>query len=130
MSCKIIKERERITKTEYSLEFTDDDGSGFSFPCDVNGNVFADMADCAKENLRYALDHPEKFTFYKKIRKRSWTYTEPAIAKCICEEEFELINEYEGACECPNCGRWYNMFGQELLNPKYWEEEEIEEECW
>jgi hypothetical protein len=28
-----------------------------------------------------------------------------------------------GANECPHCGQWYNVFGQELLPPDQWEED-------
>jgi hypothetical protein len=27
-----------------------------------------------------------------------------------------------GACQCENCGQWYNIFGQELIDPEYWED--------
>jgi hypothetical protein len=52
---------------------------------------------------------------------REWTYMEPAVGKCICGKEVVLEGFYEGATRC-ECGRWYNVFGQSLLDPKYWDE--------
>lgn len=55
------------------------------------------------------------------IKERESRYI-PAIAKCDCGEEFPLENQYLGACECPGCGQWYNLFGQELNDPSTWSE--------
>ena len=49
---------------------------------------------------------------------------ENAKALCSCGEIIELYDGYMGSCECPNCGQWYNMFGQTLIKPQYWEEDE------
>lgn len=49
-------------------------------------------------------------------------YKPPAYGTCHCGGTVELTDEYMGACECPNCGQWYNLFGQELLPPDMWEE--------
>lgn len=46
------------------------------------------------------------------------------VGKCKCGFEFPLIclpPLY--ACECPECGQWYNNVGQELKNPSEWEED-------
>ena len=40
------------------------------------------------------------------------------------DEKIEMYNAYMGACECPCCGQWYNLFGQSLIDPKYWYEDE------
>ena len=40
----------------------------------------------------------------------------------------ELWDQYYGACRCPKCGKWYNLFGQSLLSPDYWEMDPSEEE--
>ncbi len=45
------------------------------------------------------------------------------VGKCKCGEEVTLIclpPLY--ACECPNCGQYYNACGQELKRPEQWEE--------
>ena len=57
-------------------------------------------------------------------------YKEPAHGTCICGEEVSLWDQYYGACECPKCGRWYNLFGQELVAPEHWETDPAEEEYW
>ena len=38
-------------------------------------------------------------------------------------ETVYLYDRYRAACQCPKCGRWYNLFGQELLPPEMWEED-------
>ena len=117
---EIIRERESKEEIYYTYEFDRGDGSGFTFPCDKNGNI--DLNECNKESYDYCMQHKSEF-IWKSVLKHECNYTEPAIGKCECGEEFELINQYMGACECPGCGKWYNLFGQELINPEYWEEE-------
>jgi len=41
----------------------------------------------------------------------------PALVRCTCGREFYLQNEYYGTCECPGCGRWWNLSGQAVLAP-------------
>ena len=124
-----IVPRERKEEFSYSLEFTDGNGNGFGFPCDASGNVLPLEYDCAKENLKYCLDHPDEFEIWKKVKRYVSRYTEPAHGKCTCGREVYLTNEYYGACEC-ECGRWYNLFGQELLPPEQWETDPSVEEYW
>lgn len=114
--------RRPVEIVERSIEFTDAEGSGFSFDCDENGTpVF--RCDGAKENYEYAMQHPEIYTdqFNEFVTRRRMV-TEPASGTCRCGESIELWDQYQGACECPKCGRWYNLFGQELLKPEYWED--------
>ena len=128
---KNLVNRESKKVVKYSLEFTDGHGSGFSFPCNRNGDVFtAEMSECARENLQFCLEHPEKFEVWNEVERWEHTYTEPAHGICTCGAEVYLYDEYYGACECENCGRWYNMFGQELLPPDQWEKDPSEEEYW
>lgn len=111
-----------VTAIQYSREFTREDSSGFSFPCDEHGNVFPFEFDCARKNYEWCMAHPEEFDAeWNEFRTWKNTYREPAHGTCVCGEEVYLIDEYQGACECPNCGRWYNLFGQELLPPDQWE---------
>lgn len=118
----IIKERERKSETYYTYDFDIDRNGGFSFPCDENGKIeIQNMTESAVNNYNRCINNPQNFIF-QGIRKHNCSYTEPAIGKCHCGEEFELISQYMGACECPNCGQWYNIFGQELLIPTEWEE--------
>ena len=116
--------RQYKTRTEYALTYDDDHGNGFEFPCDANGNVRLDMTEAALENLAYCRVHPEKFSRAGKVIRYDIPYIEPATGICICGHTVELYDQYQGACQCENCGRWYNLFGQELLPPEYWEEEQ------
>lgn len=108
---------------EHSLIFFYDDDGGFSFPCDENGFVdISGITDCAFANLLDCMSHPERFKYFGEVRTEHRTIRHNAHGTCDCGEEVYLYNEYMGACECPNCGRWYNLFGQELIRPEYWED--------
>jgi hypothetical protein len=74
----------------------------------------------AQINYRYALEHEDKYVRFNRVIKRERDYKELAHGTCECGEEVYLQNEYMGACECPNCGRWYNLFGQELNPVNTW----------
>ena len=124
----LVTETEEIR--EYSREFTYLDGDGgFSFPCDENGKLAEDMHECAKENYAWAMEHPEKFSEYNEfhVEVRRFTHTH---GTCSCGTEVELWDQYYGACQCPKCGQWYNLFGQSLVSPEYWETDPSEEEYW
>jgi hypothetical protein len=57
------------------------------------------------------------------LTTRVHTYTEPAIGKCSCGSLVTLDADYMGAVKC-ECGRWYNLFGQSLRDPEYWERDD------
>ena len=109
---------------EYEIEFLVDSSGGYGFPADENGNVLLDkMNDAAKENYAWCMEHPEKFPYtFNKFRKRTRRYRNPPSGICNCGERIALYNEYLGGCECPKCGQWWNLFGQELKNPEEWSE--------
>ena len=120
---KIIKERTPETITDYIIEFIykDDPNAGFVFPALPNGDPDFDKMpkeavlsynNCLNDDR---LDGP-KF----KVEKRE--YMTPAVGKCSCGREVILDADYMGAVQC-ECGRWYNLFGQELKDPQYWEED-------
>ena len=123
MGIKIIKEREPKESTSYSLEFDyrDDSGGGFTFPCDAFGNPRMDeMPDAAQINYKHCIEDTERF--YKPyVKKHIHRWVEPAVGRCLCGEEVVLESHYMGACQCPKCGRWYNIYGQSLIPPEYWE---------
>ncbi len=119
---KIISERTPMEYITYHIEFTNDEGSGFSFNADVNGKIIIENED-QRKNYEYAIAHPELFPIqYNEFTKRVQHYTEPAHGICRCGQEITLQNEYMGACQCEKCGQWYNVFGQELIVPEYWSE--------
>ena len=121
---KIIKERAPETIKEYSIDFMykDDSTSGFSFPALPNGEPdFANMSPESKANYQKCLtdDRLEESEFMK----REWTYMNPAVGLCSCGKEVILECDHSGAVQC-ECGRWYNLFGQSLIDPKYWYRDE------
>lgn len=124
---KIIKPRTTHTEVEYRIEFTDDDGCGYSFPTDLSGKIIYDedpeIAKAQRDNYNYAMSHKEQYTQqYNEFVTRKYTVTDNAVGRCVCGEEVELYDQYQGACSCPKCGQWYNMFGQSLVDPEYWED--------
>jgi len=104
----------------HELAFDDGRGNGFAFPCDELGNVPEDLNPAARENLDYCRQHPEKFARFAEVVTIRQQYRDPAHGRCECGREVYLQNQYYGACSC-ECGRWYNLFGQELTPPSEWE---------
>ena len=133
---KIIRERSTHTEVEHYVEFTDEEGAGFSFPCDSNGNIqfnddIPELGRAQRDNYDYAMSHRERFTKqYAEFVTRRYAVTDNALGKCVCGETVELYNQYQGACSCPKCGQWYNLFGQELIDPEYWDDDVSESEPW
>lgn len=116
---KDFKNGEIITKVEYELMFDDGHYNGFGFLCDKYGNVSL-TNEAAKENYEYCLIHKDEFVRSGVIEKNEWSYREPNSGVCNCGKRIELFNEYLGGCECPHCGQWWNVWGQELNNPETW----------
>ena len=114
------------TITEYEIAFDDGANNGFAFPCDADGNLLP-MHECAMKNYKNCMAHPEKFERWNKKIRLHRRYKENAHGRCICGREVVLWDQYYGSCEC-ECGRWYNLFGQELLPPEAWETDQSEEE--
>ena len=119
---KNIVRAARKTDIEYELCFDDGHENGFGFPCDKVGKV-KDISPEAVANLAWCMEHPEKFVRFNKVVKYTRSYTVPGHGTCSCGAEVDLYDEYYGACQCPKCGQWYNLFGQELLPPEQWEKE-------
>lgn len=118
---EVIKgERKEIIS--YGLRFFYDTSGGFEFPCDENGKVLDNLNSAAKENYEWCMKNPQKFKGgFNEVKKYVTRYRELDTGVCdCCGETFELYNEYMGACECPKCGQWYNLFGQKLNPPETW----------
>ena len=115
---------------EFHIVFDDGEGTaGYCFACTPSGEII-DLPKEAEENYRFCMEHPEQFSRWNEVEKMEREYREPAHGTCICGTEVELYDQYYGACQCPNCGRWYNLFGQSLLPPDQWESDPSEEEYW
>lgn len=111
---------------EYELCFDDGHNNGYGFPCDASGNL---LNEEQRETVAWLLERPQMFSRFNEVVRFERKYREPARGTCICGRELTLYDEYYGACSC-ECGRWYNLFGQELLPPEQWEMEPYEEEYW
>ena len=130
---KNIVEPEWKLNVFHELCFDDGHNNGFGFPCDAAGNPMPDLPEPAKKNLAYCLAHPEKFVRFNEVVRYEQDYREPGHGTCGCGQEVMLVNHYMGACQCPNCGQWYNLFGQELKSPHEWDDGDphsYEEEEW
>lgn len=114
------------TITEYQLVFDDRRHNGFGFPCDANGKLLQSEEENPEsyKNLRWCLEHPNKFERFNEAVKYTRNVKDDAHGTCHCGNEVYLYNQYHGACQCPECGQWYNLFGEELLPPEEWIEEE------
>lgn len=119
------------TAVDYELVFDDGHNNGFGFPCDRDGKLLESMEQnpAAHENYQFCLNHPERFERFNQVVKHERRVRDNAHGTCICGNELELYDQYLGACQCEKCGRWYNLFGQELLPPDQWKKD-TEEENW
>ncbi len=132
MSIRIIKERTVKTETwfEHNFKWANTPGwAGFSFTLNDKKEPVL-MGDEALKNYRLCLagkmvDHTGNgdYIIDEGITRRERRYTENATGRCRCGTVIELYDQYLGACECPNCGQWYNIMGQELIPPQYWEDD-------
>jgi len=120
-----ITRSEIKTEVSYEVRFFVDKNGGYGFPCDEYGNILKDeMTKQAIENYEWCLSREEEFPYlFNDVVKKTHTYREPAHGTCKCGEEVYMVNDYMGAVQCPKCGQWYNLFGQELLPPEQWEED-------
>ena len=119
---EILKQRQTVTHVSRTVEFDDikDPGSGYSFDIGDDGEPVFNSEE-AKENYELCMSQKLPLTgpYYREYR---WNVTEPAEGKCSCGTIVRLEDQYLGACSCPNCGQWYNVFGERLIDPEYWED--------
>jgi hypothetical protein len=120
---KIVRERtpEIITECYIEFKYKDDPDAGFCFPATHYGDPdFDRMSDEACANYQACLT--DNRLTEEEFVKHKWTYMNPALGICSCGKEVVLDCDHAGAVRC-ECGKWYNLFGQELLDPEYWEED-------
>ena len=120
---KDFKNGEYVEEISYTLCFYVEPGGGSAFPCDENGNVLFDqMQEPAVRNYKRCIElGPERFPVaFNEVERRVCRWREPSSGICNCGKRIELYNEYMGACKCPNCGQWWNLFGQELNPVETW----------
>lgn len=112
----------------YEKVYDDGDNNGYGFPCDEDGNLYP-MSDAVLENLNYCKSHPAEFLRSGEVVRFCNSYMDLPHGRCKCGEEVYLTGGYYGATEC-SCGRWYNLYGQELMPPEQWDIDPNEEEYW
>ena len=122
---EIIKERQVRYEKEYYINFDckDDHSCGFIFPANSDETPALDkMTEEAKMNYYACEASTNKFDRW--FEEREIRVVDYAVGKCKCGHEVELVDEaWMGAVQCEKCGKWYNIYGQELVDPKYWEED-------
>jgi len=104
----------------FYIVFDDGRGNGFCFPCDEHGELLPNVSPEARKNLEWCRQNSEKYKRAGEITREVYRSLVPARGTCDCGEEVWLENQYHGACQCPNCGQWYNMFGWKLNPPSEW----------
>lgn len=119
-----IKRKELETyeffRREFSLVDGPDNSPVLSFPCDADGLFIDQLTDEAFNNFSYAIAHPEKYRDLG-VNRYERTYITNDVIECnVCASEVELYDQYCAACQCPCCGTWYNLFGQELEPVENW----------
>ena len=108
--------------TEHFIVFDDESGNGYWFPCNQGGVFPEPLNPCAQENYDYCMENPQLFVRHGEVVKEERLFTVPACGRCSCGNTVELVNQYCGAAQCDNCGRWYNLFGENILPPDEWHE--------
>lgn len=122
MAIKIKSHGRRVEEVEYYIfyEWAEELDSGFMFPCNQDGEIdFNEMEQVALDNYQKC-ENDEYEVVYQGLRRSVNSYWEPAIAECSCGHEVTLESNTN---VCEQCGSYYNMGGQELRDPRQWEEE-------
>ena len=123
---QIIKESIRVTATDHYIEFhyKDNPYAGYSFPATKDRTLRVDkMTPDAIANYESCLVD-DRLT-EAEFTSNTYSYTEPAIGRCHCGRAVVLESRYMGAIQC-ECGQWYNLFGQELKERRYWEDDDYD----
>ncbi len=112
----IIKRREHKTETTYDhcFHWKTDKSSGYSFPCDKEGNL-KNLRPEAESNYQMCLVSDDLVD--DGIRPYTHSWIEPAIARCECSHKIQL-ESFTNTCE--KCGRDYNLSGQNLAPRSQW----------
>lgn len=112
-----IRKRERHEETQYRLFFQlrgATEGTGKIFDCDAGGGVL----EPGHVALVAALRHDPAYESARLVEfEHAWTV--PAAIRCACGAEVEL-GHFTNTCEC---GRDFNMSGDELAPREQWGEE-------
>lgn len=93
-------------------------GSGYSFPCTVDGVLITDgLCDAALANIRLVDSHPEQFRSPRINRYGGGFRREHAVYECDCCHAPVECDRFTNTCDC---GADYNMSGQRLADRSQW----------
>ena len=124
----IVKPRATIERIQYTLDFDRKDGdSGYSFECTSDGKITDTDFNAYNRFIEDIYHDGEYEDGY--VKKNEFIFTEAAEGICPhCGRTVILTDDYLGATSC-ECGQWFNIYGQELVKPEYWESgsDEIED---
>jgi hypothetical protein len=80
---------------------------------------------CEEAQTNYFACLADKATYDRWFEEREVRVVDYAVGRCRCGAEVELVDgAWMGAVQCEKCGKWYNIYGQELVDPKYWEDDD------
>jgi hypothetical protein len=118
MRIEILSRRQRVETEYFRLDFDciSVRGAGYSFDCTKDGTVLGDEFR-TKEEREAAVAEVTAHPDYEGPFLRTYThsYMEPAVGRCECGASVTLQDPLDNECE--ECHRWYNMVGQEVLDP-------------
>ena len=121
---RIIKPRQRCTRTSYTLFFRrrdDDRGSGFAFPCDEHGTIDEHaLMPAGLASLAAARGDDAALYEEPTVEKRTRSWNEPAVGACDCGGQVTLGGFTN---TCGRCHADYNGWGQRLAPREQWGEE-------
>ena len=116
---KITKRGQSVEFAEYSLDYhwKDKPSHGWSFSCDSKG---VPLASSSSENLEKCQNGTYDVEF-QGIVKRVQLIHEPDEGTCECGRTVYLEGDSGHGIDC-DCGRIYNLSGQELAPRSQWED--------
>lgn len=112
--------KEEVDWSVLEYQYIDLPSAGFIFDCVDGKPVFACKE--AAQNYIWCREHPD-LVIDKGIHSITYQIQLPAATECECGEQFYLYDSYYGCCQCAKCGKWYNVWEQELNPPDQWLED-------
>lgn len=128
MPIPIISERQHVETRTPFLSFDLGGGSGYSYDLTAEGSPVNYPSGTYQSG-----DDPGAINFVLccmgwmpgvvgyEFGERVNRYTEPAVGRCHCGREVYLDGDYGHGIDC-ECGRIFNMSGQELAPRSQWED--------
>jgi hypothetical protein len=122
MALEMLTRREKIYYTEYRLVFDSKTrpGSGYSFPCDKDGVLIQEADNPGRDERFLEVKADENYEFMG-LKEYRHSYIEPASGKCKCGKIVYLDWDNGHGIDC-ECGRIYNLSGQELAPRSQWDD--------